>query len=364
MTPLDRLPRVALDESGNTGESLLDSAQPVYVLGSTSLGEDAAAELIYSVGWPTDQELKYVKLRRSGKGRRVVSEIMRQLTPLTAKVAIAHKRFMVMAKLVDNLIEPLAAATNFNLYDDGAQVALAELWHAVMPALIGPQAYEELLSRFIEMSRFPALDTTRRFYDHIRELVEQVSDDRMRDDLELILATREVFGRSNPYQPVRGDLDPAVPSLFATADEWGNILGVPFVIDHDHAKVVEDWLPELAAYLFSATAPQRIGAGWRSFTVPLLVTRVDLVDSSASHAVQVADVISGATREWMEAKAGMGTGSPMDNSLHQLDLMPLVMPHSVWPTGDISPDPTARHTANPADEMAAFAHKMRSQPRD
>ena len=154
---IEHVPRVSLDESGNTGEALLDSEQPVYVLGSTSLGASESAALISQAGIGQPKEFKFSSLRKSAAGRAAALRIMSQLRPETAKAAIVNKRFMVVAKMVDTLVETLASATGFNLYATGAHRALTEVWYATMPILLGNDETNRLLDGFVSMCRRPSL---------------------------------------------------------------------------------------------------------------------------------------------------------------------------------------------------------------
>jgi uncharacterized protein DUF3800 len=350
---VDETARVALDESGNTGEALLDPEQPIYVLASTRLTEQEALEVIDSVGWSPDRELKYSKLRRSREGRRVAYEVVAALDPSTARAGVVLKPYMVMAKLVDDLIEPMYARDGHNLYERGLHVALTEVWHHAMPAFCGEDAYRRLLELFVTMSRSPSAGSVHEFYGHVTRLADVQSYERMRDDLLLIAATLPTYLESLSPEMLRGGLDPAVPLLFATASEWGEVLGEPFVIEQDEAKVIEQWRPHLEKAFYSSRPRTVIGAGKRSFSVPLLATSIDLVDSTTSHAVQVADVLAGSVREWVSIKSS-GDPARDDEPLLQLDLMPLVLEASVWPTGVVEADETAVLQSNPADQMASF----------
>jgi hypothetical protein len=55
---------VAFDESGNTGDNLLDEIQPIYSLTSVAIPEDEAERVVADVGAQADRELKYSDLRR------------------------------------------------------------------------------------------------------------------------------------------------------------------------------------------------------------------------------------------------------------------------------------------------------------
>lgn len=180
-------------------------------------------------------------------------------------------------------------------------------------------------------------------------------------DLELIGVTRESVTRSMLSTALSDGLDPAIPALFATAIVWGEKLRVPFTIDHDEAAVIARWYPHFKDFLFSGEKPQVIGTGERAFTLPLLATEVRLVDSTTHHAVQIADVLAGATRRWLDSRTAYGPDQ--EGTVGEAELLPFVF-NAVWPTGDITPDETALESVNPADESAAFlaAQRVRRTP--
>jgi hypothetical protein len=53
-------------------------------------------------------------------------ELLAALEPDVAKTHVINRRFMIVGKMVDNLIEPLASGTGFNIYGRGTHAALTE----------------------------------------------------------------------------------------------------------------------------------------------------------------------------------------------------------------------------------------------
>lgn len=86
---------VAFDESGNTGDNLLDRSQPIYTLASIQLAEDDAEALIDEAVPSRDGELKYSSLRRSRVGREAIVRILGSdlMKPGRARVTAMHKPF-------------------------------------------------------------------------------------------------------------------------------------------------------------------------------------------------------------------------------------------------------------------------------
>src|SRR5947208_417377 len=135
-------PLIAFDEAGNSGGNLLDPEQPVFVLASVHLENNRALELAS----PDGTELKFGTLKRSERGQRRIIELLNSpdLDGDSVLIASFHKPFMVITKLVDLLVEPLRYAGGIDLYERGANLALANLFHFTMPTFLGSQRFEAL----------------------------------------------------------------------------------------------------------------------------------------------------------------------------------------------------------------------------
>lgn len=59
---------------------------------------------------------------------------------------LMDKRFMVVTKLLDVLVEPLADADGLNLYEDPGGLALAELLRMAGPVLGDAAAFHQMLA--------------------------------------------------------------------------------------------------------------------------------------------------------------------------------------------------------------------------
>jgi hypothetical protein len=126
--PSDHLPAVFLDESGNTGPALLDEAQPVFALASVCLSEATALDLLEPLRDGVG-ELKFSEIRADSSRTSALLDLLSspQLTEQNARVSIYHKPYMVVAKLVDMLMEP-------GFYRRGLAVVPEDVVH---PGLLG-----------------------------------------------------------------------------------------------------------------------------------------------------------------------------------------------------------------------------------
>src|SRR5579871_270540 len=126
---------VAFDESGNTGQNLLDAAQPTFALASVCLTEAEIAELTSSLASVSRTEMHFTRLKGNRASQIQLATLFQSSLISTdhAKVCIFHKRFMVTTKIVDMLVEPLLHRSGLDLYEQGANLAMSNLWHMAMP---------------------------------------------------------------------------------------------------------------------------------------------------------------------------------------------------------------------------------------
>ncbi len=108
---------IAFDESGNTGADLLNTDQSVFVLASVCYTEEEAHQLLDLVFTPQTREAKFKRLKKSRAGeRRVISFLQSEfVTAERVKINVFHKRYMVVTKIVDILIETIAHRDGIDL---------------------------------------------------------------------------------------------------------------------------------------------------------------------------------------------------------------------------------------------------------
>ena len=331
------LPSVGFDESGNTGPDLLNRDQPVFALASVALSEADAAKLLGSC---VGTEHHSVSLRQSREGRERMLKVLNSdaLGPSTVKVAVMHKPFMVTTKIVDLLIEPIAAGVGLDLYQQGMHLGLSNLFHSSWP-VFDAAGFDHITSSFLAWARDPTDLTARplaaairRMAVHAPEAIEQV-----------LFVAADVLDANPGYFTGSGDisgLDPAGPALIGLLHEWCAQLGGIQVV-HDDSKEVMHWLPHIRRLSDPKQAPAEFQV-WNGETLryPLSVTDISLDESEASAQIQLADLIAGA--------ATIAFGSrvrPPKTKLRRFaaevlssELPSWVIGASVWPTTDFGPE--------------------------
>lgn len=328
-------PIIAFDESGNTGQDLLDSDQPTFVLASVYFEDDEAAKL--SEIFPASQrsELKFKKLKNS---QSAIFEFLNSelITPEKVKISLFHKQFMIVTKIVDLLIEPLLHRRGIDLYVQGMNIALSNLHYSVMPAFCGEQRFKEFLSRFVYMIRRKDLESINNFYSTVFELIQSCEEYRYRIDLIEIFSTKEIINEILAGDD-NLDLEPAIPAFVQLCYAWGNQLGREFDIIHDKSKPIKGWEEKLLCMMAKDEQEVEVGYDRRKAVLPLRATGIKYCDSAKVLQVQIADIVAGAYAYLANGRAGLDVDEALFEDLHKSKLDQLVA-GAVWPDTAVTPE--------------------------
>jgi hypothetical protein len=147
--------QIFFDECGNTGQNLIDKADPIFVLASCSFERDEEKELLSHFRNFNGPELKFSRLRKSPAGQRAVLDFLNsaRVTSETVATVIFHKPFMVVTKYCDLVLEPSFQKAGVDFYKRGANIATANLLATIMPTLLNPLTWSNFLSLFVRVIR-------------------------------------------------------------------------------------------------------------------------------------------------------------------------------------------------------------------
>lgn len=329
-------PEVHFDEAGNTGAALLDPNQPVFVLASADFTRDEAEDLLDLVRTPQTHEVKFTSLKKSDAGKRRLLEFLASplLTPARVKVSITHKRYMAMCKAVDLIEETLAFRDGIDLYERGANIAIANLHYYVTPVFCGVERFDLFLSTFIEMVRTPSVATKASFFASVWALYENCREPRHQASFgPYLIAEREIDDILDGVNYIA--LDPAIGSVFHQLSVWGTEIGQEFLAIHDQSKPVWAERETFAAMMDPAAPPTLIGYDRRKFEFPLRARTLRFADSRELPQLQVVDLLAGATSYFATAIAR----SARDELTEQLDRAGIerFSIHALWPAPHVTP---------------------------
>lgn len=327
MIPSADVPEVYVDESSNSGENLLDVNQPVFTLAGVHVAQDVAEGIVSEVrsGLPASQnEPKYGSLAKSGRGRTALLRAFARLPPGSVRAFFVHKRFMVVTKMVDLLVEPFAHAAGFNLYEDRRTLGLAEVLHMGGPVFGEQDAYDRLLQAFLDWGRQRA--STDELFAALRIYRTTVTHEDFLGWVELLEACRgsaDEHAADLASGDVQDELDPAVPALYRLCLDFGSALG-RFRLIHDESKVISRNAELLLSTRQGLADPARPGHAIE----PLPTKQIAFADSKNHPRLQLADWAAGAVRQYATQRA---TDS-QDSFAHEL--APVVEPwliDGIWP---------------------------------
>jgi hypothetical protein len=321
------------DESGNTGAALLDPAQPAFALASNNFNVEEAKELMALVQ-SNAAEPKFSSLKASAKGvEKLVAFLKHELlTPDRVVLTVDHKEYMVVAKIIDVLVEHMAHRDGINLRERGGNIAEANLLFYSTRVFSDKKAFDAMLTNFVTMIRRPGKESIDRFYYWAGRVFRSLGE---RASLVApILYSRQEIG---PILELNGptSIDPAVTNVVHHCHEWGQRLPDGFDVVHDQSKPVYADRAVFAAFMDKSVEPRLIGTDRRKFYFPL---RARSLTFGASHEIpqlQISDLIAGAAMH-LAAVRITKSNSELAKQLDQAGLERLLT-HVLWPSPEVDP---------------------------
>lgn len=283
---------IFLDECGYTGQNLLDVEQPVFTLASLTLPEADCRELkdIF-FGDVQSTELKYLSLSRRPKQRKMILEFIKELSgkPSLVKFSFAHKQFVLVAKMVEMLVEPACYEDGIDLYDQGANIGFANLLFYTLPVFGGGDFFNTLLKYFQDMMRFRTKESYQAFFGLI---FQQEHSPDLNDLLNFFRVSHIKFGYD--LLETKDHLDIAVSLTLSLMSLWQQDLDDDIVLIHDNSSamarerkiwdvVVDPNLPSI-----------EVGYDIRKTQFPIRVIKTCPEDSRSWAGLQLADILAGA----------------------------------------------------------------------
>jgi hypothetical protein len=330
-------PLVVLDEAGNTGQDLTNRDQPVFVQSSVMLNNIDTEKLLNILVPEGNTEAHFKVLKRSSPGRKKILEAFESglITIDNAKLSYIHKRFMVISKAVDLLIEPIMHEDGVDLYEQGGNIALSNMHYYCMPAFCGEKNTSIFYSFFVEMIREKTNKSYMDFYGHIQSMIKNCNNKDYRNylmifyitcnNIKYVLSTADIVS-----------LDPAIPLFVQHCAEWGKRLNKRFDIIHDESKPIAN-KAQLLSYLMAEDEKDVIvGYDRRKWGLPLKATGINFADSKVVKQIQIADILAGAGAYW--ANGYIDLEKQKDKfwkALNRISIEKYVF-NSVWPSTDMT----------------------------
>ena len=329
---------VYMDESGFTGEDLMNRHQPVFVYVSTTLcdQECAALQRDYFSG-TQGHELKHSNLCRRHRGQRRIAGLINAIRDLgKVTVWICHKEFTLLTYLVDYWVEPAMRRDGIDLYRDGGNLALCNMTYYCLRTLQSDEFLKEHLRRFQRMMIRRTPDDYRGFWQELYQDFEH-ADTITKDVLVYLLGGEMKLGYQELQHIPRRAIDPAFTTAAETCSYWRKHTVDPLVLIHDNSSSLakDKWLWDLVT---SPDIEQRtIGLPHRSRTYPLNVARTEFADSRSHLQLQFCDLVAGATAVWCRQFLAQSHSEDYVEQLGRAGIEELQI-GSIWPQAEVDPE--------------------------
>lgn len=335
---------IYFDESGNTGKQIADLDQPFFILGSCDYSETEASQLLKQLGSSQATEAHFKKLRKTKRGQdKIINLLSSSLVEKNRfKSHVTHKRFMLLTKVIDELLEPLYWKFGENFYKNGHNIALANMLQYVLPVAAGQRNFDEFIISYYEMRNKRSSGSIDSFYKKIKTMQDSCIANKlpMKHHLELLYATKTIVKDVINSNPVHS-LNPAIPAFFALCVCWGKQYQ-EFDALCDDSQPVERQTSFLKSFADLKKQRITVGYGANQFELPLKLRQISFTASHKSAGIQIADIITSSLAYYINKKQKEQTDDILFRRLEQLGKLDSLITGAMWPSLDVTPEDLGR----------------------
>ncbi|MBF0094875.1 MAG: DUF3800 domain-containing protein [Alphaproteobacteria bacterium] len=294
-----------IDESGYTGFDLLNAEQRFQGAAAIAISDDDAACLIRE-HFPKlqAQELKYRALsRRPANHSRLLSLQRDLLTHHKCVTYVCDKRYLLVLMFVDYAVEPFYYERGMNFYADGQNYAMASLLSVAGPTMLGQPAFDRLLASFQQAIKEKTPVSLNALVAATRATKWRAFPEAL-GPLAQYAASECLSAIANPGV----NTDATLVVLQSLISRMEVMADGPYRVEHDQSKNLLTYHDLLQRFIDHDQDIEFRQTEIASIKFPLKLAEVTQVDSKASPAVQLADVMIGAAIEAGNNLAGLRSG--------------------------------------------------------
>ncbi|WP_443147775.1 DUF3800 domain-containing protein [Nitrospira sp.] len=329
--------KIFLDETGHTGENLLNKAQPIFVLASNNFeSAEIGAILGDFFGTIKADELKHSSLARKSSGQERIALLIEYLQKNCQGRAISvagHKEYIATAMMVEWLIEPAMSKCGYNLYAQGANIGLANLIFLGLPVCTSPSIKEGILDRFEKLMRIRSSKCFDNFWDYVNGIYRHFPDSHV--ILDFLMPSQKILSLQDIIKYPKGIMEIGLTMAYNSIGFWSSKTPASLEIIHDNSSSMArvQWLWD---QIVSPDVEERnfyySGINWQ---FPLKVSYTEFADSKDFHQLQLSDIIAGSTSKWLEYK-WREEQNPYTKQLEDAGIQNLLH-WKIWPSQEFTP---------------------------
>ncbi|WP_422048111.1 DUF3800 domain-containing protein [Shimia sp.] len=289
---------IYFDESGFTGYNLLDPDQPVFSVASADIEEARATEILRS-SFPNNRadEYHFTRIWKSKRQRNGLRNFCNHLHEVadTSFCYATNKRFAVLTKILDFLVEPAITDAGFDFYDDGFCWRYSNYVHFGLTQFAPSEFMDCLLAHYQQFSRDPTRENLSTLQFRLRMMANSV-DERIQVFLDQMAMGAELFEKYTGLDDFRSSNNIQTSTMIAVIGHWRQAHPEDFAVVHDASSAFLRDRAMWEAITAADNAEVELKAGDGSFVShPLRVVSTEAIDSRESASVQFCDVLAGLT---------------------------------------------------------------------
>lgn len=293
-----------IDESGYTGFDLLNSEQRFQGAAAVAIEDDDAAALIRH-HFPRLQasELKFNALSRRPTNHAPLVALLRDLLAGYKSVTyVCDKRFLLVMMFLEFAAEPFYYERQINFYENGQNFTLGSILYQAGPALLGQEPFGKLIAAFQHAVKEKSHAALNALVDAARRCDWRKLPEALGPIVEA--APECLAAIATPGVTT----DAAMVVLQALISRMEAMSDGPYRVEHDQSKNLETYHNLIEKLIEHDAEVEFRSSEIATLKFPLRMFGVVQVDSKLSPAVQLADVLVGATLEVANTMAGFRKG--------------------------------------------------------
>lgn len=328
---------IYIDESGFTGDDLYNREQPFFVIASTIIENDEAEQILRRC-FPRYQgpEFKFTNIWRRDAHRNGLRALAAEIPALADRMFayIIDKRFTLLIKIFDYIVEPYAYAAGYDWYEGGWGMRYMNTIHRDLLEYGTEALYDETVRLWDAFARRPGEETFAAFSRHIDRTVA-ASRPPLSSLFGLVKRGLPGFKAMNPrLEDFKETSEIQLTTVFSSLVRWRQLRPEDFNLVHDESSAFLKQRDRWDAMLRDDVDPQEFAAAnGGMIELPIRVRSTVGVRSEDSPAIQLCDVIAGFAAKAAPGFNG-GTKDPLILELVHLGAGELahsgVMPHAEY----------------------------------
>ena len=229
---------IYFDESGFTGYNLLDPAQPIFTVASAAIDEsgrrrdsDRGLPRLPRARVQVQEHLEYEATGPACSGSSAHLAAFENL----AFVYVIDKRFAVLTKIVDFLIEPYITDAGYDFYDDGFCWKYANYIHFGLTQFAPQALLDALLKNYQAFSRNPTPGTLATLHSSLKIMAASTGQPVKIFFEQMELGAR-LFDSYHNLAKFKGSDELQTTAMIAVVAHWRQRYSEDFAVVHDSSS--------------------------------------------------------------------------------------------------------------------------------